>query len=159
MDSKKPKYLDDDQALQKLMRYCAYQERCHNDARTKLIELGIYGDRLEKIIAALIEENYINETRFATTYARGKFNFNHWGKVKITNQLKMKNISAYNIKKAMLEIEDKDYFEKTDKLLTDKMKSLDSKQNWKSLLYLHMLNKGYEQAIIRDRLEIILNYN
>ncbi len=157
MLSKKPQYINDDQALQKLMRYCAYQERCHNDARTKLIELGIYGDRLEKIIAQLIEENYINETRFATTYARGKFNFNHWGKIKITNHLKMKNISAYNINKGLLEISDEDYHHKIDKLLTQKIKNIESKPNWKSLLYLYMLNKGYEQSIIRDRLEIILN--
>lgn len=97
------------QALEALKEYCAYQDRCHADARQKLRELNIWGDEAEAVIADLIGEKYLDELRFAQSFARGKFKIKRWGRMKITRELKQRHISAYCIKKALREIPDEDY--------------------------------------------------
>ena len=98
-----------EQALDALQDYCAYQDRCHKEARQKLRELGYYGDPAEVVICELIREKYLDEERFARSFARGKFKMKRWGRQKITRELKQRDISAYCIKKALTEIEDEDY--------------------------------------------------
>ena len=77
MTSKK-KWLSTEEALLKMQQYCVYQDRCHQEVRSKLLDLGVYGDRLEEIIARLIAENFLNEERFARSFARGKFRMKQW---------------------------------------------------------------------------------
>ena len=88
----KKKYLSKEDALKKLQRYCAYQDRCHQEVRSKLLDLGIYGHDLEEVIVALIEDNFLNEERFARSFTRGKLRIKHWGRNKILQELKKKNI-------------------------------------------------------------------
>ena len=78
-------------ALEKIKYYCAYQERSHNEVRSKLLELEIYGNELENYISVLIDENYLNEERYACAIARGKFYYKQWGRQKILQALKMVN--------------------------------------------------------------------
>ena len=99
------------QALEALQHYCAYQDRCHKDARQKLRELRMFGEEAEQVICDLIAEKYLDEERFARSFARGKFKIKRWGRAKITRELKQRDISAYCIKKAMTEIEDEDYLQ------------------------------------------------
>ena len=99
-----------EQALEALQHYCAYQDRCHKEAREKLHELGYYGDPAEEVIVELIREKYLDEERFARSYARGKFKMKRWGRYKIRNELKQRQISAYCIKKAMTEIDEGEYY-------------------------------------------------
>ncbi len=115
------KYLSQEEALRKLQHYCAYQDRCHSEVRTKLINLGVYGDTLEEIITELIVENFLNEERFARSYARGKFNLKKWGRLRIVKELKFRSVSAYCIKKALTEIEEEDYLATLEKILTKKI--------------------------------------
>lgn len=96
-------------ALPKMQRYCAYQERCHSEVRQKLLTLGMRGDDLEEVIYELIQDNFLNEERFARTYAGGKFRIKQWGKTKIRQALEQKHVSAYSIERAMEEIEEADY--------------------------------------------------
>ena len=98
-----------EQALEALQHYCAYQDRCHQEARQKLRELGYGGDPAEEVICDLIREKYLDEERFARSYARGKFKIKRWGRYKIKQELKQRNISAYCIKKAMTEIGEEEY--------------------------------------------------
>ncbi|MCB0636012.1 MAG: RecX family transcriptional regulator [Lewinella sp.] len=106
--SAKP-YLTKEQALQKLQRYCAYQDRCHQEVRFKLLDLGVYGDTLEEIMAELVEERFLDEERFARSFARGKFRMKQWGRVRIRRELKQRDISDYCIRQAMTEIDDAAY--------------------------------------------------
>mgnify|MGYP001235956016 FL=1 len=99
------------EAQKKLEHYCAYQERCHQEVVQKLKSLNMIPDAIDQIIGQLITDNYLNETRFAQSFARGKFRIKKWGKVRILNQLKFRGISAWNIKKAMAEIEPGEYFD------------------------------------------------
>jgi regulatory protein len=67
------------EALQKLMKYCAYQERCHQEVNQKLFDWGFLPEDRDEIIVRLIQENFINEERFARAYCRGKFRQNKMG--------------------------------------------------------------------------------
>ena len=98
-----------EQALEALQHYCAYQDRCHQEVRQKLRELHYFGEMAEEVICELIQEKYLNEERFARSFARGKFKMKRWGKQKITRELKQRDVSAYCIKKALTEIEDEEY--------------------------------------------------
>ena len=146
-----------DIALQKMMRYCAYQERCHQEVRTKLLSLEIYGDDLEEIISALITENFLNEERFAKTYAGGKFRVKRWGKIKIKQALKKRNISAYCIKKAMQEIDEEGYVEGLHKLLEKKRLSTKETDEFKlkGKLAKYAISKGFEAPLVWQTLKEI----
>jgi regulatory protein len=115
------KHLSKEAALQKLQRYCAYQERCHQEVRQKLLDLEVYGDALEEVIHDLITDNYLNEERFAQSFARGKFRIKNWGRVRIQQELKQRQVTAYCIKKGLQEIDEQEYFEVLNALLQKKL--------------------------------------
>ena len=100
----------------KLERYCAYQERCHQEVVQKLKSLNMIPVAIDQIISELITNNYLNETRFAQAYVRGKFRHKKWGKIRIQSQLKLRQISPWNIKKAMEEIPYEEYLKTFDEL-------------------------------------------
>lgn len=145
------KSLTKEQALQKLKHYCAYQERCHSEVKEKLYQLGVWKKDHDEIIAALIEENYLNEERFAIAYAGGKFRVKQWGRVKIKYELKQKQVSDYSIKKAMKQIDEDEYLSVLNKLAKEKYASLKSEQylvrKKKTMDYL--LAKGFEAELVR----------
>ena len=97
------------EAQKKLEHFCAYQERCHQEVVRKLNQMGLIPVAIDHIIGHLISNNYLNETRFAQSFARGKFRIKKWGKQRIVYELKGQGISSINIKIALKEISDSDY--------------------------------------------------
>lgn len=97
------------QALDALQHYCAYQDRCHKEVRQKLRSLRIDEDVADTVICDLIQEKYLNEERYARSFARGKFKIKRWGRQKITRELRQREVSAYCIRKAMTEIDEEEY--------------------------------------------------
>ena len=93
----------------KISLYCSYQERSHKEVLLKISKSNISKNETDKIVAKLITENFLNETRYAIAYAKGKFRIKNWGKMKIINKLKQQNISSWNIKKAIDEIDKDEY--------------------------------------------------
>lgn len=144
------KYISQEDALDKLQRYCAYQDRCHKEVRQKLYDLGVYGDVANEIMADLITENFLNEERFARSYARGKFRIKKWGRERIRRELKMRAISAYCIKKAMEELDEFDYDETLLKLLEKKHAVIRETNAFKKRgkLAMYAIGKGYESALV-----------
>ena len=112
-----------DEVLKKIMRYCAYQERCHQEVRKKLSDLGVFGDLRESIIAELIQDNYLNEERFAITFAGGKFRQKSWGKNKIRFELQQRDVSDYCVEKAVNEIDSNDYEQKLSNLVREHLEN------------------------------------
>ena len=98
------KALTPEQALQKLRHYCAYQERSHQEVREKLFQLGCPSRTHDELISALIQDDYLNEERFATAYAGGKWRAKHWGRIRIKLELQQRKVSAYCIRKALEQI-------------------------------------------------------
>lgn len=149
------KYLTKEQALKKLKHYCAYQERCHHEVKEKLYNLGVWKKEHDEIIATLIEENYLNEERFAIAYAGGRFRIKQWGRVKIKYELKQKQVSEYCIKKALKQIEEEDYLKTLQKLANQKYASLKSEQHLirKKKTMDYLLAKGFEMDLVRGVVE------
>ncbi|HLK27000.1 MAG TPA: regulatory protein RecX [Puia sp.] len=147
------KQLSKEQALQKAKHYCGYQERNHSEVKEKLYSFGLWKKDVEEIISTLIEENYLNEERYAIAFAGGKFRMKHWGRTKIKYELQQKNISAYCIKKAIKEINDEDYQKTFSKLAAERWASLKSEKNIfikKRKTQDYLLQKGFEYEMIND---------
>jgi regulatory protein len=149
------KQLSKEQALQKLKHYCGYQERSHSEVKEKLYSLGVWKKDHDEIMAALIEENYLNEERFALAFAGGKFRMKQWGRVKIKYELKQRQVSEYSIKKALKQIDEEEYMASLKKLAENRYASLKGEQylvrKKKTIDYL--MQKGYEPGLI----QIVLN--
>jgi len=144
--------LTPDQALQKIKHYCAYQERCHSEVKEKLYGFGLNRKEVDEILSTLIQENYLNEERFAIQFAGGKFRMKQWGRVKIRYELRKKQVSDYCIKKALSSIDEKDYERVLNKLFDEKRSGLRSEKNSfikKKKIQDHLLQKGYEAELVR----------
>jgi regulatory protein len=144
------KFLTKEEALQKLRQYCAYQERSHYEVQQKLYDFGIRKAEHDEIISTLIEEDYLNEERFAMQFVGGKFRMKDWGRKKIYYALKEKKVSEYNIKKAMKQIDEDAYAEVLRELAEKKYELLKNEQ-WlvrKKKTIDYLLQKGYEYELV-----------
>ncbi|UPT68475.1 MAG: RecX family transcriptional regulator [Sphingobacteriales bacterium JAD_PAG50586_3] len=117
--------------MQKAAAYCAYRERTVAEVTDKLRTLGATDVQKEKIIAKLIAEKYIDESRFAASFVRGKFNVNKWGRLKIKAELNFKGIDKKQVEKALKEINESDYLSTLKKLLEKKAKEVKAKPRLK----------------------------
>jgi regulatory protein len=143
------KHLTKEQAIQKLRQYCAYQERSHSEVQQKLWDLGVWRQEHDAIIASLIEDDYLNEERFAKQYVGGKFRMKDWGKKKIYFGLKEKGVGDYLIKQAMKEIDEEAYRKTLHDLARKKWDSLKGEQYLvrKKKTVDYLLQKGYEPEL------------
>ena len=144
-----------EQSLQKIKQYCAYQERCHSEVRDKLYSFRLCQSEVEEIITLLIIENYLNEERFAIHFAGGKFRMKQWGKNKIRQALKLRQVSDYCINKALKDIDTEEYGKTFQRLTEQKLKTLKSEKNIfikKRKLQDFLLQKGYDSDLIREAL-------
>ena len=143
------------EAQQKLEYYCSYQERCHQEVNQKLREMGMIPVAIDHIIVHLIDNNFLNESRFACSFARGKHRIKHWGKIRIVNELKFKKISQFNINLGLKEISETEYFETFEN---------SANKNWQSIMERniqkkrkkfcdYMLRKGFESDIVYRKLK------
>jgi len=148
------KKLTKEQGLQKLKHFCAYQERSHNEVREKLFDLGLRKNDREEIIASLIEENYLNEERFAMAFAGGKWRIKRWGRVKIKYELRQRGVSDYNIKIALKQIDEEEYLEMLHKLYREKYASTRHTQpllrKKKTIDYL--VGRGFETELVMKQI-------
>ncbi|MFZ9386402.1 MAG: regulatory protein RecX [Chitinophagaceae bacterium] len=158
-EKRRPQNLTPEQALQKLKHYCAYQERCHSEVRDKLYELGVRTKEHDEIISYLIEENYLNEERFAIAFAGGKWRVNRWGRTKIRYALKQKQVSEYCISKALKQIDEEEYRAILKKLAGEKYASLKKDQYLvrKKKTTDYLAGRGFETHLIATVLQEISN--
>jgi len=150
VERKKKEWISREDALKKLMKYCAYQDRCHQEVRTKLLDLGMYGDDLEEIITELIQENFLNEERFARSYARGKFRMKKWGRQRIRRELKARNISDYCMRKAMQEIDPMDYEQALEQTIQQRSERETESHPFKrrGKIAQYVISRGYEPELV-----------
>jgi regulatory protein len=141
-----------EKALQKLKHYCGYQERSHAEVKQKLYSLGIFRNEAEELISRLIEEDYLNEERFAAAYASGKSRNNGWGRIRIRHELEQKGVSHYCIRKALESLDESEYLAGFQRVADKKWHALQSekdifvkKSKWQQFL----LQRGFEHSIIK----------
>jgi regulatory protein len=140
-------------------RYCQYQERCHAEVRNKLYDLGCRTTEVEEHISDLIEKGILNEERYAKAYARGKFRMKQWGRIKIIQQLRLKKVTDYCIKKGLSEIDADEYTGVLKKLVERKWSELAGEKNpgvRKMKVFRYVAQKGYESDMINDTINEII---
>lgn len=140
------------EATKKLEGYCAYQDRCHKEVVNKLREMGMIPIAIDEIIGHLIKENFLNEERFARSFARGKFNIKKWGKHRVVNELKQREITKYNINLALKEIEDTVYLDTLEQLAEKRLGQLTDTDLFKKRKKLadYLLYRGWESTLVYE---------
>lgn len=144
-----------EEAQARMEHYCSYQERCHQDVHTKLKEMRMIPTAIDHIIHHLIQHNFLNETRFAQSFARGKFRVKKWGRNRIVRELKLRNISAYNIKLALKEVPEGEYLSTFESLVEKRLQQLNRESNLqkkKKKLADYLLYRGWESHLIWDKI-------
>ncbi|AIG30969.1 recombinase RecX [Flavobacterium psychrophilum] len=143
------------EATQKLEYYCAYQERSHLEVIEKLKTLSITHEEADSIIVYLIENNFLNEERFACSFARGKHRIKCWGKIRIVNELKFRKISQYNINTALKEITTDEYLENFYKLAARHWETMREPNVLKKRKKFcdFLLRKGWESNLIYEKVK------
>ncbi|WP_242923772.1 regulatory protein RecX [Pontibacter liquoris] len=152
---KKQKFYTPKEALVKIAAYCAYQERTHQEVRTKLYSYGLEPDDVEELIVRLGQEKLLDEERYAQSYVRGKYGLKKWGRRKIMQGLKSKGISDYCIKQGLKEI-DPDIYEQHLLQLLEKKNATEKEKNpfaRRQKLSYFLQSKGYENDLVQDALK------
>lgn len=138
------------EATHKLIQYCVYRDRSQKEVEEKLREMRMIPQACEQIIIKLMQENFLNEERFARSFVRGKFRIKKWGRIKIKQQLKFKEISSPLIKIALTEIDEKDYYNTLVELAEKKVVLIRENDPFKKKQKLinYLLQKGYESSLV-----------
>lgn len=134
--------------------YCAYQERCHKEVHQKLKEMRMIPEATDSIILHLLQHDFLNETRFAQAFARGKFNHKKWGRQRIIRELKFRTILKYNIDLALKEISESDYLLTFQLLSKKRFKQLASEKNLqkkRKKLADYLLYRGWESNLVYEK--------
>jgi len=147
-----------EEALQKLMHFCAYRDRSQKEVEDKLNEMHMIDAAKEKIIIELMQEGFLNEERFARSFVRGKFRIKKWGRIKITQELKKRGISSPIIKMGLTEIKESDYRTTLFELAEKKLEKIDEPNEYKrkGKLADHLMRKGYESSLVFDSIQELL---
>lgn len=151
------KNIKNNEVQKKIEFYCTYQERSHKEVTEKLFKMGLKKNTVDEILSNLIQNNFINEARFASSYTSGKFRIKLWGKKRIKYGLKNHNVSDYNIESALNQIRDEDY-EKTLNHLTKKILNSCGKENLnkkKLKLFAALKYRGWELELIYRQMKKI----
>ena len=147
--------LTNDIILKKVLRYCAYQDRCTQEVRTKLATFDMPSSEKEKIVKLLVDEGYLDDERYASTFVRSKIHLKQWGVNKIRMALKMKGISDEIISSALSEIDPEIYREELIKVLKSKKINETDPYKRRTKLAQYAMQKGYEPSLVWDTLRVI----
>ena len=141
------------EAKKKMEHYCAYQERCHKEVRQKLRDMHMIPEAIDVVIGHLLEHNFLNEERFAKTFVSGKFKIKKWGKRRLAQELKQKDISKYNINLAMGTIGNDEYIDTFDALAEKKLNSIKESNMLKKKKKLadYLLYRGWEPHLVYEK--------
>ncbi len=143
------------EATIKLMQFCAYRDRSQKEVEEKLREMRMIPEACEQITIQLMRENFLNEERFAHSFVRGKFRIKKWGRIKIKQELKQRDISAPLIKSAFTEIDESEYFTTLEAVAKKKLKLIKKVNPYKKKqkLIAYLQQRGFEIPIILDVIE------
>jgi regulatory protein len=143
-----------EEAQKKLESYCAYQERCHKEVRTKLQNMRMIPEAIDAIMVHLIQHNFLNEERFAKAFVRGKFRIKKWGKNRLLRELKLREISKFSIAEALKEIDPEEYETTLQDLTLKRIAQVKEKDRYKKKKKVadYLLYRGWESHLVYDKL-------
>ena len=142
------------EAQKKMENYCAYQERCHKEVKEKLYKMKMIPQVVDQIVVHLINENYLNEERFAKAFARGKFRIKKWGKNRIIRELKFREISKYSIESALKEIDLDQYHLTLHELTLKRIAQVKETNVYKKKKKVadYLLYRGWESNLVYEKI-------
>lgn len=145
------------EAKGKIQRYCAYQERSHQEVRNKLYEYGLYSNDADQLLTDLIVDGFLNEERYAKAFAGGKFRMKKWGRIKIVNALEAQGLSQNCIKIGLKEIDSEDYVATLNSLLEKKGEEIDEENIFakRDKISKYAIQKGYEPELVWKSLKLL----
>lgn len=163
MSKRTKKTLSVDEAVARMGKYCAYTERSTDDVKKKLKTLGVSAEDTQLVMERISKMGFLNESRFASAFATGKFRMKKWGKKKLGMEMKRKGLTDELIQKGLSQLSEMDYTETLDTLLQKKWKVIsrsvsddddyETKQKHKQKLVRFALQKGYEADLIFERIK------
>ncbi|MFV0540433.1 MAG: regulatory protein RecX [Aestuariibaculum sp.] len=147
------------EAIKKLEYYCAYQERCHSEVINKLEQMHMIPEAIDVVVVHLIENNFLNEERFAKSFVSGKFKIKGWGKNRLTLELKKKGIGKTNINLALTEIDDDDYLNHFNNLANKRANTIKESNSYKKKKKFidYFLYRGWEPYLVYDKANELIN--
>jgi len=147
------------EAKVRIAAFCAYQERCQEEVRSKLAERGVNGPEAEDLIATLISDGFLNEERFAASFVRGKFRLKKWGRNKILQELKMRKISPNCIKSGMKEIDPEEYWKILLQLTEKKWELVKENESLKKKhkVLQYLIGRGFEPDLVQTAIQEIIS--
>ena len=137
-----------EEALIKLENFCAYRERCSKEVRTRLSELGLKGAEADQILDVLREDGFYDEIRFALAYAGGKFRINNWGRVRIRQELRMRDIAPELVQQALDSIEEEDYLGTLQRLLEKRRQHYAGDPQVREKTAAALIRAGFEPELV-----------
>lgn len=152
------KKVNPNEAKGKIQRYCAYQERCHQEVKNKLYEYGLYSTEVDQLLSELITDGFLNEERYAKAFAGGKFRMKKWGKIKITHALEAHGLSKNCIRIGLKEIDEEHYLVTLNHLLEKKSEEVESENIFekRDKLSKYAIQKGFEPDLVWQVLKKLL---
>ena len=144
------KFLTPEAALKKAESYCAYQERSQQEVRDKIYSWGLHRNDVENIISNLISNGYLKEERFASAFAGGKFRIKKWGRNKIREALKGKQVSEPLINKALSSIDEREYIKVLREIISSRSEKVEEKNPLKKKykIALYAISRGFESELV-----------
>lgn len=138
------------EAKGKIQRYCAYQERSHQEVRDKLYSFGLFANEVDQLLTDLITDGFLNEERFAKAFVGGKFRMKKWGRIKIVNALESHGLSKNCIKIGLKEIDNNDYLNTLNVILEKKGQEVEEENIFakRDKLSKYAIQKGYEPELV-----------
>lgn len=155
MNAREKRRLTPTEALSKICKYCAYQERSHLEVKKRLFDYGLPSDEVDQLLSKLITDGFVNEERFAKAYAGGKFRMKKWGRMKIENELNALGLSTRNISRGLKEIEVEDYEKALQQLLEKKNELFREPDVFKKRdrIARYAIGRGYEPELVWQMLK------
>ena len=155
MPKKPTQPLTPDRVLDKMAKYCAYQERCVKDVRDKLKAFDIHEEEQQKILAYLLDNRFVDDERFAKAFVRGKINQSGWGINKIRFHLIQKGIAKEIIDEALGQTDEEGYRQKLIDILKTKSKTVKAATDFekKRKLAAYAMQKGFEGNLVWEVLK------
>lgn len=144
----------------RMRRLCSRREYCVADIRRKLSD-ALEGDRdaVHEVLDCLIREQYVDDMRYASAFARDKASIAGWGSIKIRHALLAKGVDRVIIGEALKEVDCSKAEDRMEKLMANKYRSLKDDPQCRLKMLRFGLGRGYPYDEINETIEKLIREN
>lgn len=137
-------------ALDKLETLCSRSEQCEYDLNQKMFRWGLSTADRKDVIDFLRENRFVDDTRYAKSYANDKSRFSSWGPYKVRIELLRKRIKPAVISEALNNVNPQIWKEGLMRCAITKAKNLDltgeAGYDSRNKLFRYLISRGYPSS-------------